>query len=76
MTGLEFDTWASENGTTRERHTINTIDYVFVTLTDGWIAILEATRGEYTPIIQAADMAHALSYCAMREPVTVPLKAI
>lgn len=76
MTRAEFESWVQEHGTERRRHCANRIEYEFVTLRDGWIAIFERCRGGYTPLIQAADMAHAESYCCLREPVTVPLQAL
>lgn len=57
--GLEK--WIAENGTgNKERKYINGIDYLFVTMNDGWIAIFEYSEGYYIPKTQAADEAHAL----------------
>lgn len=76
MTRAEFEKWAQDHGTERRQHYANRIDYEFVTMRDGWIAIFERCGGDYTPLIQAADLAHAESYCYLREPVTVPLQTL
>lgn len=51
----------------------NGIDYKFVTEDDGWVSIYEYDKysNTYFPVIQAADMAHAHSYCVLREPIPV-----
>ena len=55
--GLEK--WIAENGTgNKERKYINGIDYLFVTMNDGWIAIFEYSEGYYIPKTQAADEAN------------------
>lgn len=73
--GLEK--WIAENGTgNKERKYINGIDYLFVTMNDGWIAIFEYSEGYYIPKTQAADEAHALSWCGMIERPHVPFNVI
>ena len=73
--GLEK--WIAENGTgNKERKYINGIDYLFVTMNDGWIAIFEYSEGYYIPKTQAADEAHALSWCGMIERPRVPFNVI
>ena len=76
MTAAEFEKWTQENGTGRRSHSANRIDYEFVTMRDGWIAVFEKCGCNYDPLIQAADIAHAESYCNLREPVTVPAQRI
>lgn len=77
MNSEEFSKWVSEHGTGHiESQYINGIDYRLVTMTDGWIAIFEWDDGMYLPRTQAFDMAHALSWCAMRECVHVPIQPI
>lgn len=76
MTPAEFEQWIQENGTAKKNHTANRIDYVFVTLRDGWIAVFQRDYNAYTPLIQAADIPHAESYCYMREPITVPVQRL
>lgn len=71
-----FERWCSENGTGTETEWFNGIEYRFITMLDGWIAIFEIDRGKYIPKIQSSDMAHARSYCAMIEPVCVPMSRI
>ena len=69
----EFEKWVAENGTGEKVHKhFNGIDYIFATMTDGWIAIFETGEGGYVPKMQAADEAHADSWCAMRERLPVP----
>lgn len=64
----KFDAWVVENGTGHiDRKYINGIDYVFATMKDGWIAIFEVDDGVYIPKMQAADEAHAISWCNMIE---------
>lgn len=73
--GLEK--WITENGTgNKERKYINGIDYLFVTMNDGWIAIFEYSEGYYIPKTQAADEAHALNWCGMIERPRVPFNVI
>lgn len=77
MTIQEFESWCRENGTGRTNHSCNGIDWVFITMTDGWIAIFEYDYGSgYYPKIQAKDEAHALSYIAMIERPRVPLQEL
>lgn len=77
MTRTEFESWCRENGTGRINKSCNGIDWVFVTMTDGWIAIFEYDyESGYYPKIQAKDEAHALSYIAMIERPRVPLQEI
>lgn len=78
MTQEKFDEWYRQNGVSRERYYRNGFDYVFVTMTDGWIAILQHDPGSdyYQALIQAADRPHAESYCDMRERINVPFNVI
>jgi len=77
MTAERLEKWASETGATgHESYHANGIDYVFYTLPDGWIAIFEYDDGEYLPRIQAADLRHAKSWCAMRERLNVRVTKI
>lgn len=77
MNGKQLEKWTTENGIT-ETATFyaNKIDYFFATLPDGWIAVFENNNGDYVPLVQAADRAHAESYCVLREPLTVPAQRI
>lgn len=64
----KFDAWVVENGTGHiDRKYINGVDYAFATMKDGWIAIFEVDDGVYIPKMQAADEAHAISWCNMIE---------
>lgn len=77
MTRTEVDRWTTENKvTSTATFYANKIDYLFATLPDGWIAIFENAGGDYIPLIQAADRAHAETYCVMREPLPVPCEQI
>ena len=79
MTFGEVEKWIADNGTgDRIRKTVNGIDWLFVPMVDGWIAIFEYSRisGEYTPRIQASDLEKAESFIYMIEPVTIPLSPI
>lgn len=72
MTRAELDKWAADNDAAdHQNFYCNGIDYVTYKLPDGWIAIFEYEDGEYWPKIQAVDTAHAKSWCAMRERLTV-----
>ena len=74
---MHINKWLKENAISQERMSINSIDYLFATMQDGWIAIFERDRnGAYSPLIQAMNREKALSYCAMREPVRVPMEKI
>ena len=73
----KFDAWVVENGTGHiDRKYINGIDYAFATMKDGWIAIFEVDDGVYIPKIQAADEAHAISWCNMIERPQVDRKSV
>lgn len=63
---------ATAAGRPVEHIRINNIDYLFITGGSGWVFILEKGEGVYYPVIQAADRAHAVSYCNMRECPRVP----
>ena len=78
MNREEFLKWYSENGIGLTDHSINQINYKFCDMKDGWIGIFEVDSysGTYTPKIQAKDMPHAISYCAMREPIPVPIQVL
>ena len=47
-----------------------------MTTQDGWIVVFEynADISEYKPLIEAADIEHARSYCERRERIPVPAK--
>lgn len=77
MNRQRLEEWIKESGAT-ETTTFyaNRINYFFATLPDGWTAIFENNNGDYTPLIQAADRAHAESYCILREPLPVPAQRI
>lgn len=72
----EYSAWLEENAVAVESRWFNGIDYKFATMKDGWVAVFEVDRGVYLPRIQAADLPYAESYCAMIEPVTVPMEVI
>lgn len=77
MSKIELEKWIAENGTKKECEYFNGIRYAFVTMKDGWIAIFECKgNGEYVPMIQAADIEHARSYCEISEPVRVPINIL
>lgn len=78
MTIQEFESWCRENGTGNKinKH-CNGIDWVLVTMNDGWIAIFEYDYyAGYYPKIQAKDEAHALGYINMIERPRVPLQEL
>ena len=72
-----FEKWVAENGTGHVvcKH-FNGIDYAFATMNDGWIAIFEVDDGMYIPKMQAADEAHADSWCYMIERPRVQFNVI
>ena len=77
MTREKFESWCRENGTGRINKSRNGIDWVFVTMKDGWIAIFEYDyESGYYPKIQAKDMGHAVSYISMIERPRVPLQEL
>ena len=80
MNGKDFDKWCEENATSLERKHCNGLDYVFATMTDHWIAIFQYNHmcgdNTYAPLIQSADIEHAVDYIAMREPVVVPMQRL
>lgn len=74
---MDWNKWVKDNAIATDTQWINTIHYLFATLKDGWIAIFEiGSAGVLYPQIQAQDMPHAKSWCALREPITVPLNVI
>jgi hypothetical protein len=74
MNASEFEAWIGENGTgDQQRHTVNTIDYIFAAMKDGWLAIFENRNGAYIPKIQAKTESKALDYCVLREPAPIGL---
>ena len=76
MNRAEFEAWKAENATSTADEYYNGIDYKFLTMRDGWIAIFEfvADTGEYKPLVEAKDLEHARSYCERRERMPVPAK--
>lgn len=71
----EYIRKAKEEGRT-ERVYSNTIQYIFITDEDGWISILTETEYGYSPVIQAADRGHALSFVGLREPALAGMKLL
>lgn len=77
MTAEQYQAWRTQANAGEEiREWINGIQYIFTPLPDGWIAIFERDATEFAPLIQAANMAHARSYCVLREPLPVPVTII
>ena len=78
MNAKEFEDWVKENGTCATRKYSGGIDWVFVTMKDGWIAIFEYNyfAGEYIPKIQAKDEKHALNYISLIERPPVPFQIL
>lgn len=76
MTKEQYAEWKEKNGTESERVYINDIAYNLVTMKGEWIAVFSVRNGEYIPMIQAQDRAHAVSFCQMREPVPVPVNIL
>lgn len=73
----DWNEYIDENAVNTDTAWINRIHYLFATLKDGWVAIFEVGYGgELYPQIQASDMGHALSWCELREPITVPMDVI
>ena len=77
MNRAEFEAWKAENSIASSDEHYNGIDYRFLTTQDGWIVVFEhnADISEYKPLIEAADIEHARSYCARRERIPVPAKS-
>ena len=70
MNQEKFEEWCLKNAKNIRNKYINKIDYVWVTMTDDWIAIFEKEQDSfYRPLIQAKTEAHAQNYCSLREPV-------
>lgn len=77
MTGEKFLDWMHEHGTGESvSYYVNDMHFIFVPMRDGWTAVFEQDGGQYIPVIQAADIPHAQSYCNMLEPVRVPVNFI
>lgn len=51
-------------------------DYIFIKEDDGWISIISITDGIGNTVVQAKDVAHALEFIALREPITVPFNVL
>lgn len=74
---MDIKKWLEENAISQEHITVNGIEYLFAAMRDGWIAIFERDcSGSYSPLIQAMNHDKAISYCAMREPIRVPMERI
>ena len=73
---MNWTDWIAENCTDYVTAWYNGIRYTLATMKDGWIAIFEHFNGRLYPMIQAMDMNKAVSWCIMREPVTVPMERI
>lgn len=78
MNAKEFEDWVKENGTSATRKYSGGIDWVFVTMKDGWVTIFEYNyfSGDYCPAIQAKDEKHALDYISLRERPRVPFQIL
>lgn len=77
LDAVGLEKWIAENGTGhKENKYFNGIDYLFVTMNDGWIAVFECADGYYIPKTQAADEAHAASWCNMIERPRVSFNVI
>ena len=73
---MNWTDWIEENCIDTWTDWYNGILYKFGTLKDGWVAIFEIWNGKLYPMIQAMDRDKAISWCVMREPVTVPMERI
>ena len=74
---MDWNLWISENGCGTKNVSVNGIDYKFVMLKDGWVAIFENNYPYgLIPVIQAADENKAMTYVTMRERPSVPLQVI
>ena len=77
MTANELDQWMQHHCTGhQERMSMNGVDWLLLTMTDGWIAVLERTEDSYIPRIQAKDRAHAVGFCNRVERPRVPISPI
>lgn len=80
MNAEKFEEWCKNNAVSQDRRSCNGLDYVFVTMKDGWIGIFQYNYGNaentYAPLIQSADMPHAESYICMREAIPVPVRRL
>lgn len=77
MTANELDQWMQRHCTgAQERVSMNGVDWLLLTMTDGWIAVLERTGCGYRPRIQAETRARALDFCAEVERPSVPLSPL
>lgn len=76
MNRAEFEAWKAKYSIESADEHYNGIDYKFLTMQDGWIVIFEYNPEscEYKPLIEAADIEHARSYCDRRERIPVPAK--
>lgn len=73
---IDWYKWIEENCVWSENVWYNGIAYTLATGKDGWVSIFERDLGRLIPCLQAADMDHVKSWCAMREPITVPMERI
>ena len=61
--------WIGENGTgERILKRVNGIEWVLVTMVDGWVAIFRKEGGELRPAIQAASIEKAMDCIVRFEP--------
>ena len=61
--------WIGENGTgERILKRVNGIEWVLVTMVDGWVAIFRKEGGELRPVMQAASIDKAMDYIGRFEP--------
>lgn len=76
-----YEQWCIKNqkpqGINQQEY-INGLKYQFIEMNDGWMAVWEhnTNNGEYNPVIQAADLGKARSYCVFLEPINVPFNVI
>lgn len=78
MTKEEYKEWLNDNAIRTETLYENNVCYELATMKDGWIGIFEHNEltSCYYPVIQARDMNHAKSYCAMTEQIDVPFQVL
>jgi len=77
MNQEQFEDWRAETAARFVgEEWYNGIFYRYYEMPDGWISIFEIDMGVSIPVIQAADLPHARSWCSLREPVPVPLQVI
>ena len=58
------------------RCSYNTIDYILITESDGWISIIQYREGIYKALLQACNAEKAHEYCSLREPCSVSVNIL